>query len=83
MIWVVNRLGKSFKNASTTYLNDSADNSILNTEGNACRIIAMPSIERKFYNDYIYVLYDLPMRYIYVYLISKLIISEEKIQKII
>ena len=50
------------KNDSITYFNDSTDNSILDTEVNACSIIAIPSIEITFENDHIHVLYDLPKR---------------------
>ena len=32
----------SSKNYSITYINDSADNSILDAEGNACGIISIP-----------------------------------------
>ena len=65
-----------FKNASITYFNDSFDNNILDDERNACGIIAIPSIGIKFDNDHIHVLHDLTKRYIYRYLISKLITSE-------
>ena len=74
-VWL-NAVVKSFNNASITYFNDSVDNSILDSEGNTCDIIAIPIIERTFDNDYIHVLNDLSKRYIYLYLISKLISSE-------
>ena len=72
-----------YKNASINYFNDSAEKSILDDEGNACGIIATPSIEITFDNDYIHVLHDLPKRFIYGYLISKLISSEATIQNMI
>ena len=54
-----------YKNHSITYFNDSIDNSIRDAEGNTCGIIAIPSIERTFDNDHIYVLHDLTNQYIY------------------
>ena len=79
MIWVVNRWGKICKNISITYFNDSIDNSILDAEGNACGIIAIPITESNFDNDYIHVLHYLKKLYIYGYLISKSISSEATI----
>ena len=70
----------SWKNASITYFNGRVDNIILGAEGNACGIIAIPSIKITFENCHIHVLHNLPKRYIYKYLISKLISSEETIQ---
>ena len=46
---------KSYNNDSSTYFNDSVDNSILYDEGNACGSIAIPSIEITFDNDHIHV----------------------------
>ena len=62
---------KSCKNSSITYFNDSVDNSILDAEGNICGIIAIPTIESNFDNEYIHVLNDLPNEYIYGYLNAK------------
>ena len=73
----------SCKNTSINYFNNIVDNSNLHAEGNACGIIAVPRIESTFENDYTHVLHDLPKRYIYGYLISKLIISEATIHNII
>ena len=73
----------SCKNDSINYFNYSGDNSILDSKGNTCGIIAIPSIEITFENAHIHVLHDLPKQYIYGYLISKLIISEATIQNII
>ena len=42
-------------------------------------LIRLHSIASSFENDYIHVLHDIPKRYIYIYLISKLIISEATI----
>ena len=56
-------------NNSTTYFDDRVDNSILDSEGNDCDIIAIPIIEITFNNEYIHVLHDPPKQYIYVYLI--------------
>ena len=75
--------GKSCKNAPITYFNDSVDNSILDAEGNVYGIISIPSIESTFENGHINVLYDTPKKYIYGYLISKLISSEATIQNIV
>ena len=47
-------------NGSITFLN--ADNNIFYTEGNICRIIAIPVIESTFEGDYIRALNDLPKR---------------------
>ena len=69
----------SCKNSWITYFNDSIYNSILDGGCNTCDIIAITSIERTFGNDHIHVLHDIPKRYIYGYLISKLISSEAKI----
>ena len=80
MRWVVNRRGKSFKNASIIYFNDIGDKIILDTEYNSRGIIAIPSISITLENYHIHVLHNLPKRYIYKYLISKLISSEETIQ---
>ena len=74
---------KICKEAPINYFNDSGDNSILDAEGNACGIIAIPSIESTFDNDHIHVLHDLPKRYIYGYLISKLMSLEATIQNMI
>ena len=65
----------SCKNTSIAYFSVSIDNNILDSEVNACCIIAIPSIESTFDNDHIHVLHDLPKQYIYGYLISKLISS--------
>ena len=70
------------KNYSITYINDSVDNSILDAEGNACGIIAIPIIQSAFENDYVHALHDLLKRYIYGYLISKLISLEHDITNI-
>ena len=70
-------------NNSTTYFNDSSDNSNLEAERNACGIIAIPIIESNFYNDHIHVLHDLTKRYRYRYLISRSISSESTIQNMI
>ena len=75
--------GKSCNNDLFTYFNDSIDNIILDAEVNACGIITIPTIESTFDNYYIHVLHDLPNRYIYEYLISKLISLEATIQNII
>ena len=66
-----------------TYFNDSGYNSIMYAEGNSRGVIAMPRIERKFGNDHNHVLHDIPKRYIYGYLISKLISPEATIQNMI
>ena len=76
-------MGNNCKNALTTYFNDSVDDSILDAEGDACGIISIPSIEITFENYHIHVLHYLPKRYIYGYLISKLISSEATIQNMI
>ena len=73
----------SFKNDSITYFNDNSDNSILDYEGNACGVIAIPIIESNFDNDHIHVLHDPSKQYIYRYLISKLISLEATIQNMI
>ena len=70
-------------NASIAYFNDSVDNSTMDFEGNACGIIAIPIIESAFDNDHIQVLHDPPKRYIYGYLISKLISSDATIQNML
>ena len=49
-------------NYSITYINDSVDNSILDAEGNACGIIAIPIIQSAFDNDYVHALHDLLKR---------------------
>ena len=54
-------------NDSLNYFNDSVDNSIIDSEGNACGIIAIPIIESAFDNDYIHVFHDLPNIYTYRY----------------
>ena len=46
-------------NASIDSCNDSVDNSILDTEVNACGIAAIPSIESTFDNEYIHALNDI------------------------
>ena len=51
-------------NASIAYFDDSVDNSTMDSEGNACGIIAIPIIESAFDNDYIHVLQDLPNIYV-------------------
>ena len=64
MRWVVNRRGNKLENSSTTSFNDSVNNDILDAEGNACDIIAIPRIGRNFENYHIHVLHDLPKQYI-------------------
>ena len=60
MIWVVNRWVKKLQERFNHLLHDSGDNGILDDEGNACGIIAIPSIKSTFYNEHIYVLHYLP-----------------------
>ena len=80
--WLTNE-EKVFNNNSTTYFDDRVDNSILDSEGNECDIIAIPIIESTFGNDHIHVWHYLPKQYIYEHLISKWISSETTIQNII
>ena len=56
---------KGCNNDSTAYFNDGVDNSIIDSEGKACGIIAIPSIGITFDNENIHVLHDLPKLYIY------------------
>ena len=63
----------SCKNASITYFTDRVDNSILDSEGNSCGNISIPSIEINFDNDHIHVFRYIINQYIYGYLISKVI----------
>ena len=65
------------------YFNDIFDNGIMDSEGNSCVIIAIPSIESNFDNYHIHVFHDIPKRYIHGYLISNLISSEATIQNTI
>ena len=58
-------------NASTTLVNYILDNSILDAEGNAGGIIAVPIIGITFENKYIHALHDLQKKFIYGYLLSK------------
>ena len=83
MICVVKQWGGNCVNASTTFSNDSVDNSILDGEGISCSIISIPSFEKKIDNDHIHLLHDLPKRIIYIYLISKLISSQATVQSTI
>ena len=73
----------SCKNTLITSFNYSVDNSILDVEGNAGGIIFVPIIKITFDNYYIHVLHNLPKKYIFGYLISKLISSEATIHNII
>ena len=73
----------SWKFYSINYFNDSIDNSILYYGKNSCGIIDILSIEITFDSYHIHVLNDLKKRYIYRYLISKLMISETTIQNMI
>ena len=68
---------------SIAYFSFIVDNSILDAEGNAYGIISTHRIEITFDNDHIRLLHDIPKRYIYRYLISKLISSEATIQNTI
>ena len=69
MRWVVKAEETSVHNYSITYFNGSNDNIILDSEGNACAIATIPSIESTFENYYIHILYDVQNQYIYGYLI--------------
>ena len=60
LYWWLTTEEKFWKNASITYFNKIIDNIILDAEGNACGIIAIPSIEITFDNYHIHLLHDLP-----------------------
>ena len=81
MILVVHCWGDKSQKCFNYFLN--VDNSTLDTEGNACVIIAIPVIESTFENDYIHILHGLSKEYMYVYLISKLISSKVAFQGLI
>ena len=49
----------SCNNDSIKYFSDSVDNSIMDSEGNACGIISIPIIESTFDNYHIHVLHDI------------------------
>ena len=72
---------KSCMDDSTTLIN--IGNSKLCTEGKTCGIVAIPDIKRTVDNDYTNILHGPLKRYIYRNMISKSIITEVAIQRLI